>query len=53
LEAGNSCRSLRISKDELKNLRRDGASSTAVERATNVIVIVCEDNNDVVTVMGL
>jgi hypothetical protein len=51
LEAGDNCRALRISKHELKNLRRDEASPVEVERAMNVIVIVCEDNKDVVTVM--
>jgi hypothetical protein len=51
LEAGNGCRSLRISKRGLATLIRNGASGTDVERATNVIVVVCEENNEVVTVM--
>ena len=51
LEAGNNCRSVRISRSKLKKLRGAGASAVEVERATSVIVIVSGDSNDVITVM--
>jgi hypothetical protein len=51
LEAGNGCRSLRISKKGRATLIRNGEPVADVERATNVIVVVCEESNEVVTVM--
>jgi transcription termination factor Rho len=52
LEAGNGCRSLRISKKGRAMLiRNGGASVTDVERAADVIVVLCEESNEIVTVM--
>jgi hypothetical protein len=51
LEAGNGCRSLRISKRELAMLIKDGAPLAQVERAASVVVLVGEDGSEVVTVL--
>jgi hypothetical protein len=50
LEAGDGCRSLRISKRGLAMLGGDCTSLALSERAANVVVLVAADG-DVVTVM--
>jgi hypothetical protein len=51
LEAGNGCRSLRISKKGRVTLIQNGAPITDVERARDVIVVICDECNEVITVM--
>src|SRR5262249_44271192 len=48
LEAGNGCRAYRISKRALARMVHD---VTELDRATGVVVIVCEATGEIVTVM--
>jgi hypothetical protein len=51
LEAGNGCHVYRISKRAASELRRIGMPTSQVDRAVGVVVLVCEDSGEVVTVM--
>src|SRR5271169_910376 len=51
LEAGNGCRSYRISHRAGAELCRNGVAVTVVDRAIDVVVIICEYSGEVVTVM--
>ncbi len=51
LEAGNGCRSYRISHWAAAELLREGVAVSAVDKARNVVVIVHNDSGEIVTVM--
>lgn len=51
LEAGDGCRSHRISKRAASELLRNGVAVSEVDRARNVVLIVREDSGEIVTVM--
>jgi hypothetical protein len=51
LEAGDGCRSYRISHRSVAELLRDGVPVNEVDRAKSVVVIVHVDSGEIVTVM--
>lgn len=51
LEAGNGCRAYRISDKATVELLKNGIAISELDRARNVVLIVCEDSGEIVTAM--